>query len=130
MANQPAVRWALPWQIPFYADHVIVVTDNLVPFPCIPWQIQGNNVDYVVEVESIGDPGISSPAQRKSPAPPIASASQNSLRASFRESGIMRNGFSFQAGAGGIALAFVDYLRRMMKEEKVKARFVRGGSTK
>ena len=28
-----------------YADRVIVVTDNLVPFPCIPWQIQGNNVD-------------------------------------------------------------------------------------
>jgi citrate lyase subunit alpha / citrate CoA-transferase len=31
-----------------YADRVIVVTDNLVPFPCIPSQIQGNNVDYVV----------------------------------------------------------------------------------
>src|SRR5690349_13983980 len=39
-----------------YADHVIVVTDNLVPFPCVPWQIQDNNVDYVVEVPSIGDP--------------------------------------------------------------------------
>jgi citrate lyase subunit alpha / citrate CoA-transferase len=39
-----------------YADRVIVVTDNLVPFPCIPWQIQGNNVDFVVEVESVGDP--------------------------------------------------------------------------
>ena len=39
-----------------YAERVIVVTDNLVPFPCVPWQIQGNNVDFVVEVESIGDP--------------------------------------------------------------------------
>src|SRR5258708_3861594 len=39
-----------------YADRVIVVTDNLIPFPCVPWQIQGNNVDFVVEVESIGDP--------------------------------------------------------------------------
>src|ERR1700745_254584 len=39
-----------------YADQVIVVTDNLVSFPCVPWQIQGNNVDYVVEVDSIGDP--------------------------------------------------------------------------
>ena len=38
-----------------YADHVIVVTDNLVPFPCIPWQIQGNNVDQVVVMDSIGD---------------------------------------------------------------------------
>ena len=26
------------------------------------------------------------------------------------DAGIMREGFSFQAGAGGIALAFVDYL--------------------
>ena len=33
-----------------------------------------------------------------------------------RDSGIMRDGFSFQAGAGGIALAFVDYLPRMMSE--------------
>ncbi|MGZ7029657.1 MAG: citrate lyase subunit alpha, partial [Terriglobales bacterium] len=38
-----------------YADRVIVVTDNLVEFPCVPWQIQGNNVDYVVQVDSIGD---------------------------------------------------------------------------
>ena len=42
----------------------------------------------------------------------------------------MKNGFSFQAGAGGIALAFVQYLKAMMKEDGVKARFVRGGSTK
>ena len=28
-----------------YADRVIVVTDNLVDFPCIPWQIQGTTVD-------------------------------------------------------------------------------------
>jgi len=41
-----------------YADRVIAVTDNLVPFPCIPWQIQGNNVDYVVQVDSIGDPSM------------------------------------------------------------------------
>jgi citrate lyase subunit alpha/citrate CoA-transferase len=25
-----------------YADYVIVVTDNLVPFPCIPWQYINN----------------------------------------------------------------------------------------
>jgi citrate lyase subunit alpha/citrate CoA-transferase len=41
----------------------------------------------------------------------------------------MREGFSFQAGAGGIALAFVQFLKDMMKDAGVKARFVRGGST-
>jgi len=39
-----------------YADNVIIMTDNLVPFPCIPWQIQGNNVDSVVLIDKIGDP--------------------------------------------------------------------------
>ncbi len=113
-----------------YADHVIVITDNLVPFPCIPWQIQGNNVDYVVEVESIGDPAkIVSGTTQITRSPDRLRIAE--LVAKFlRAAGIMRNGFSFQAGAGGIALAFVDYLRRMMKEDGVKARFVRGGSTR
>jgi citrate lyase subunit alpha/citrate CoA-transferase len=48
----------------------------------------------------------------------------------LRDAGTMPNGFSFQAGAGGIALAFVGYLKSMMKDAGVKAQFVRGGSTK
>jgi len=113
-----------------YADHVIVVTDNLVPFPCVPWQIQGNNVDFVVEVDSIGDPEkIVSGTTQITRSPDRLRISE--LVARFlRDSGIMRNGFSFQAGAGGIALAFVDYLARMMKQANVKASFVRGGSTR
>jgi citrate lyase subunit alpha/citrate CoA-transferase len=112
-----------------YADRVIVVTDNLVPFPCIPWQIQGNNVDYVVEVDSIGDPSkiVSGTTQ-------ITKSPERQLIAEYvarfiRDTGIMRDGFSFQAGAGGIALAFVDHLKTMMKEAGVRASFVRGGST-
>jgi len=112
-----------------YADHVIVVTDNLVPFPCIPWQIQGNNVDFVVEVDSIGDPSkiVSGTTQ-------ITRSPDRLLIAEYvarfvRDAGIMKDGFSFQAGAGGIALAFVQYLKKMMRDGGVKARFVRGGST-
>jgi citrate lyase subunit alpha/citrate CoA-transferase len=112
-----------------YAEHVIVVTDNLVPFPCIPWQIQGNNVDFVVEVDSVGDPSkiVSGTTQ-------ITKSPDRLLIAEYvarfvRDAGIMRDGFSFQAGAGGIALAFVEHLRVMMKEAGVRARFVRGGST-
>ena len=112
-----------------YADHVIVVTDNLVPFPCIPWQIQGNNVDYVVEVDSIGDPAkiVSGTTQITTSPDRLLIAEQ--VARFIRDAGIMRDGFSFQAGAGGIALAFVAFLREMMREAGVKARFVRGGST-
>jgi citrate lyase subunit alpha/citrate CoA-transferase len=112
-----------------HANCVIVVTDNLVPFPCVPWQIQGNNVDYVVEVDSVGDPSkiVSGTTQ-------ITKSPDRLLIAEYvarflRDAGIMRDGFSFQAGAGGIALAFVQFLKDMMQEAGVRARFVRGGST-
>ena len=113
-----------------YAERVIVVTDNLVPFPSVPWQIQGNNVDCVVEVESIGDPAkIVSGTTQITRSPDRLKIAEYVARF-VRDAGIMRPGFSFQAGAGGIALAFVAYLRDMMREAKVKARFVRGGTTK
>jgi citrate lyase subunit alpha/citrate CoA-transferase len=113
-----------------YADQVIVVTDHLIPFPCIPWQIQGNNVDSVVEVGSIGDPEkIVSGSTQITRSPDRLRVAEYGARF-LRDAGIMRNGFSFQAGAGGIALAFVDYLRGLMKQAGVKARFVRGGSTR
>ena len=112
-----------------YADKVIIVTDNLIEFPCVPWQIQGNYVDYVVVLDTIGDPAkiISGTTQiTKSPDRLLIAE----LTAQFvREAGILKNGFSFQAGAGGTALSFAIFLKEMMKEMGVKARFVRGGST-
>jgi citrate lyase subunit alpha/citrate CoA-transferase len=112
-----------------YAEKVIVVTDNLVPFPCIPWQIQGNNVDVVVEVPSIGDPSkIVSGTTRITQSPDRRRIAE--LAARFcAETGIMRDGFSFQAGAGGTTLAFAMYLAELMRAEDVTARFARGGST-
>ncbi|MHB8077767.1 MAG: citrate lyase subunit alpha [Candidatus Krumholzibacteriia bacterium] len=112
-----------------YADHVIVVTDNLVPFPCVPWQIQGNHVDQVVVMDKIGDPAkiVSGTTQiTKSPDRLLIAE----LTARFcDEAGIVRDGFSFQAGAGGTALSFAIFLRDIMRERRIKARFVRGGST-
>lgn len=113
-----------------YADRVIVVTDHLVPFPAIPWQIQGNNVDFVVCVDRVGDPGkIVSGTTQITRSPDRLLIAE--LAARFvRDAGIMKEGFSFQAGAGGTSLAFAVYLREMMRRAGVKARFIRGGSTK
>ncbi len=113
-----------------YAEKVIVVTDNLVPFPCLPWQIQGNNVDVVVEVPSIGDPSrIVSGTTRITRSPDRLRIAE--LAARFcAETGIMHEGFSFQAGAGGTSLAFAIYLRDLMREAGITARFARGGSNR
>lgn len=111
-----------------YADHSIVVTDNLVPFPCLPWQIQGNNIDQVVEVDRVGIP-----EKIVSGTTVVTKSPDRQLIAEYvaqfvRDAGIMRDGFSFQAGAGGISLAFALHLKGFMKEAGVRARFIRGGS--
>ena len=113
-----------------YADKVIVVTDNMVPFPCIPWQIQGNYVDYTVSIEKLGDPSkIISGTTNITRSPDRLLLAE--LTAKFCDAaGIIRDGFSFQSGAGGTSLAVGEYFRRIMKDRGIKARFARGGSNK
>ncbi len=113
-----------------YAEKVIVVTDHVVPFPCVPWQIQGNYVDCVVQVDKVGEPEkIISGTTMITRSPDRLLIAEYVARF-VRDAGILRDGFSFQAGAGGTALAFAIFLKEMMKERGIKARFIRGGSTK
>ncbi|HDP95333.1 MAG TPA: citrate lyase subunit alpha, partial [Candidatus Aminicenantes bacterium] len=113
-----------------YADRVIVVTDHLEPFPCIPWQIQGNDVDFVVEVDSIGDPQkIISGTTQLTRSPDRLHIAEMALRF-VTAAGLVKDNFSFQAGAGGTSLAFAIFLRDFMREHNVHARFMRGGSTR
>ncbi len=113
-----------------YADKVIVVTDNLVPFPCIPWQIHGNYVDYTVVVDKVGIPEkiISGTTQiTKSPDRLLIAE----LTSQFCDAaGIVQDGFSYQAGAGGTALSIGNYFGEMLRKRGIKARFIRAGSNK
>jgi citrate lyase subunit alpha/citrate CoA-transferase len=113
-----------------YADKVIVVTDNLVPFPCIPWQIQGNNVDHVVVVDKVGIP-----EKIVSGTTEITRSPDRLLLAEWsaqfcEEAGLIHDGFSFQAGAGGTALSIGVYFTEILKRNGWKAAFARGGSNK
>lgn len=113
-----------------YANHVIVVTDNLVPFPCIPWQIHGNYVDYTVKVDKIGLPEkIVSGTTQITRSPDRLLIAEMAARF-CDQAGIIRDGFSFQAGAGGTSLSIGVYFADILRERKMKARFMRGGSNK
>jgi citrate lyase subunit alpha/citrate CoA-transferase len=113
-----------------YADKVIIVTDNLVPFPCIPWQINGNLVDFVVVTDKIGIPEkIVSGTTEVTKSPDRLLLAEWTARF-CDEAGIIRDGFSFQAGAGGTALSIGIYFADILKERNWKARFARGGSNK
>ncbi len=113
-----------------YADKVIVVTDNMVRFPCIPWQIQGNYVDFTVSVDKIGIPEeIVSGTTVITKSPDRLMLAE--LTAKFCDAaGIIKDGFSFQSGAGGTSLAVGEFFKEIMKRKGIKARFARGGSNK
>jgi len=42
--------------------------------------------------------------------------------------GLIKDGFSFQAGAGGTSLAIGNYFGQIMRQKGVKARFARGAA--
>ncbi|MEW9124518.1 MAG: citrate lyase subunit alpha [Thermotaleaceae bacterium] len=112
-----------------YADKVVVVTDNLVPFPLMEPSIDQTKVDYVVVVDEIGDPGkISTGATR------MTTNEKDLLIAKYaaevlKASGYIKEDFSFQAGSGGASLAVIKYLKEYMKEKNITGSFASGGIT-
>lgn len=113
-----------------YADKVVVVTEDLVPYPNYPASVDQTKVDIVVVVDSIGDQeGISQGATRFSKNPKELMIAENAANF-FCDSPYFKNGFSFQTGSGGSSLAFSRFLKERMLDEDVKASFALGGITK
>jgi citrate lyase subunit alpha/citrate CoA-transferase len=112
-----------------YADTVIAITDNLVPYPNSPIEISQVYVDYVVKVDSIGNPaGIVSGTTQITKDPIGLKIAKNALDAMIA-SGLVKDGMSFQTGAGGISLAVAAELREYMKKNEIKGSFASGGIT-
>ncbi|MEJ2543136.1 MAG: citrate lyase subunit alpha [Calditrichaceae bacterium] len=114
-----------------YADQVIVITDNLVPFPTHPWSIEGGNVDWIVPVEKLGDPEKIVSGTTKVTTDPDRLKIASMAAQLVHDAGLIDEPeFSFQAGAGGMSLAFIQYIAEYMRHKKAVAYFARGGSTK
>ncbi len=114
-----------------YANQVILVTDNLVPFPTYPWSIEGGNVDWIVPIEKLGDPEKIVSGTTKVTTDPNRLKIASLAAQLVHDTGLIDEPeFSFQAGAGGMSLAFIQYIAGYMREKKAVADFARGGSTK
>ncbi len=112
-----------------YADKVVVITDNIVPHPLADFSIAENYVDYVVEVDKIGDPqGIVS-GTTKITRDPVGLMMASYATSVISNSGLLKEGFSFQTGAGGASLAVASYLKDLMLKENIKGSFGMGGIT-
>ena len=112
-----------------YAKKVVLITDNLVEYPNLPVSISQTKVDYVVQVDEVGDPsGIMSGATRLTKNPRELMIAKNTAK--FIDAcGYLKNGFSMQTGSGGSALAVSQFLRDIMIEKKITASFALGGIT-
>ena len=112
-----------------YADKVVVITDDLVPYPCTPFFIPQTHVDYVVAVEDIGDPALIASGTLKITENETRLQIARHVVSVLEHSGYLKDGFSFQAGAGGISLAVVKFLGDIMAKKKIKGSFAMGGIT-
>ena len=112
-----------------YAKKVIVITDNLVPYPLQDWSIPEIYVDCVVQVEAIGDPkGIVSGTTRIT-RDPVGLVMASYAAKVIEHSGLLQDGFSFQTGAGGASLAAAGFLKDIMLAKNIQGSFGLGGIT-
>jgi citrate lyase subunit alpha/citrate CoA-transferase len=112
-----------------YAKKTIIITNNIVHFPNVPFGIPESDVDFVVKVPEIGDPaGIMSGATRFTSNPKELVMAET-VAAVIEASGRLVEGFSFQTGTGGASLAVTRFLRDRMRDKGITASFALGGIT-
>ena len=112
-----------------YAKYTVVITDELVNYPLIDWSIPETDVDAVVVVDSIGNPkGIVSGTTKITRDPVGLSMAMTAVDV-IKASGLLKDGFSFQTGAGGASLAAAKYLKDVMLAEGIRGSFGLGGIT-
>ena len=111
------------------AKKVVVITDNLVDYPLKDWSIPETYVDYVVTVDAIGDPNGIVSGTTKITRDPVGLVMAAHAAQVIKNSGLLKDGFSFQTGAGGASLAAAKFLKEIMLKENIKGSFGLGGIT-
>jgi citrate lyase subunit alpha/citrate CoA-transferase len=113
-----------------HADKVIVVTDNIVDYPCKVQEIQERNVDCVAQIDHIGDPKKIMSGTTKITEDSMKLQIAHDCVDLMDEVGLIKNGMVFQSGAGGISLAAMKYLGERLEEKDVVAATATGGLTR
>ena len=112
-----------------YAKKVVVITDNLVEYPLQDFSISEDYVDFVVCVDAIGNPkGIVSGTTQIT-RDPVGLVMADLAAKVIEASGLLKDGFSFQTGAGGASLAAASFLKDIMLKKGIQGSFGLGGIT-
>lgn len=112
-----------------YAKKVVLLTETLKPFPNLPASIVQDRVDYVVQIESVGDPAKISVGAARVTSNPRELMIARSAADVIEHSGYFRNGFSIQTGSGAASTACTRFMEARMRKNNIVARFALGGIT-
>lgn len=112
-----------------YAKKVVLLTETLKPFPNMPASIVQDQVDYVVQIESVGDPAKISVGAARVTSNPRELMIARSAADVIEHSGYFRSGFSIQTGSGAASTACTRFMETRMRKHNIVARFALGGIT-
>ncbi|EOC1333889.1 citrate lyase subunit alpha [Cronobacter turicensis] len=112
-----------------FARNVVLLTETLVPYPNMPASLSQDRVDFVVPVESVGNPAkISVGAARVTSNPRELMIARYAADV-IEHSGYFKDGFSMQTGSGAASTACTRFMGEKMARHGIKARFALGGIT-
>ena len=111
------------------ADKVLIVTDSIVDYPNKYQEIQERYVDYVAQVDKIGDPKNIMSGTTKITEDKMKLQIAHDCVDLMDAVGLIKDGMIFQSGAGGISLAAMKYLGERLEEKNVVASTATGGLT-
>lgn len=112
-----------------YAKKVVLLTQELAPFPNEPASIRQDQADYIVKVAEVGDATkISVGAARMTSNPRELMIAKYAARV-IEHSGYFKDGFSIQTGSGASSTAATRFLEDKMLANNITASFALGGIT-
>lgn len=112
-----------------FAGQVVLLTEEIVPFPNTPAVIRQDRVDYIVAIDSVGDAtkiNVGAARITRNPRDLLIARLAADV---IEHGGYFTDGFSVQTGSGGAATAATNFLGSRMTRRGVTARWALGGIT-
>ena len=112
-----------------FADHTVIITDTLKPFPNVPSSISCIDVDAVCVVDAIGNPAKIATKEARLTQDPRELMMAKNVANVIAATPWFKDGFSFQTGVGGPSLAVNRFLEDHMRKAGIKMSFALGGTS-
>ena len=112
-----------------FARTVVLLTEEILPFPNHPASISQDQVDLIVAMKEVGDPALISMGAARVTKNPRELLIASLAAGVVEHSGYFRDGFSMQTGSGASSTAATQFIGERMDRAGIKASFALGGIT-